>query len=108
MNYKMYLSFFGWIFMKMFKNTFDNFKKWRDLLRNETGIALLIAVFFTVIGLIPVVAVIIFFIDTGEDARLVILSYLVFAACSFVYNVIKTLWQCFQEDRKQLFDTLRR
>ena len=93
--------------MKTFRGTFKNFKRWREMLRYETGMAIMAALVFTVLGCIPLVVTLIMFVDTKEGARLLISGYFIFALSVFMYNVIKTLWECFQEEREHVFDTLR-
>ena len=111
MRFMLYLSFIGWLWMKMFGKTFDRLKQFRTALRNETHIALILFVMVTALGLLPV-AISIAIINTGQEdyvlCNRILFGYLGAALSVFVYQVIKALWEQFQEERFEIFEILKK
>lgn len=111
MNIKMYLAFAKWCFMKTFSGCFNKAEMFREELKKGApesifaivGFVILSVVAFMIVGLLTV-----WLVPNREIAGPIIGTYLVLNAFTFVYNIVKAAFECFLDERQELFDTLKK
>ena len=107
----MYLAFLKWCFMKVFSGGFEAAAMFREELKyggSNRGLAIvayliLSFAFFMFAGILTV-----WLIPDREKVSLIVSGYLFAIAFTFVYNVVKAAFECFLDEREELFDTLKK
>lgn len=111
MNINMYLAFFKWVFMKMFSGCFNKAEYFREELKKgapDSVFAIVAFVILSVVAFMVVGLMTVWLAPNKEVAGTIIGTYLVLNAFTFVYNVVKATFECFLDERQELFDTLKR
>lgn len=108
MNWRMYVAFAKWLFIKAFGGTFDAFKKWRKLLRNETPLAIIAFVIVGVLYFLVVAGLAVWMFEDRNTIGNIMQGYVAMWIFAFLYNVLKTLFDIFKEERQEIFDTLKK
>jgi amino acid permease len=108
MNWRMYVSFAKWLFMKAFGGAFNAFERWRELLRTETPLAIIAFVVVGVLYFIVVAGLAIWLFEDRNTIGNIMQGYLAMCIFAFLYNVFKTLFEIFKEERQEIFDTLKK
>lgn len=111
MNINMYLAFLKWVFMKTFKGCFNKAESFREELKKGApdsifaiaGFLILSVVAFMVVGLMAV-----WLSPSKEFAGSVVGAYVTLNIFTFVYNIVKAAFECFLDERQDLFDTLKK
>lgn len=111
MNYKMYLAFVKWCFMKMFGGTFDKLASFRYNLKQgapDSIFAVFAFIIIAIIAMLVSMVTVVFFTDSKELALMTGSSIFWLSVATFFYNIFKAAFECFLEERQDLFDTLKR
>lgn len=111
MNYKMYLAFVKWCFMKVFGGTFDKLESFRYNLKRGAPDSIFAVFGFIIVAVLAILVSMLttaFFTESKELVMVVGASVFWLSVATFVYNIFKAAFECFLEERQDLFDTLKR
>lgn len=110
MNWRMYLSFFKWCFMKTFSGCFNKAAIFRRELKKGAPDSIFACFAFIALaglGFIVVGLLLLFFVENREIGRFVIGSYFALTIFSFFYNIFKAAFECFKVDYEEPFEILK-
>lgn len=110
MNWRMYLSFFKWCFMKTFSGCFNKAAIFRRELKKGAPDSIFACFAFIALaglGFIVVGLLLLFFVENREIGRFVIGSYFALTIFSFIYNIFKAAFECFKVDYEEPFEILK-
>lgn len=111
MNVNMYLAFFKWAFMKMFSGCFNQAADFRYELKkggHNMALAIVAYIILSVVFFMFSSLLTIWLVPDRATVGLMVSGYLCAIAFTFVYNVVKAAFECFLEEREELFDTLKK
>jgi len=111
MNYKMYLAFVKWCFMKMFGGTFDKLESFRYNLKRGAPDSIFAVFGFIIIAVLAMLASMLItaaFTDSTQIVKQVGAGVFWLSVVTFVYNIFKAAFECFLDERQELFDTLKK
>jgi hypothetical protein len=108
MNWRMYVAFAKWLFTKAFSGTFDSFERWRTLLRTETPLAIIAFVIVGALYFLVVAGLAVWIFEDRNTIGNIMQGYVLMWVFAFLYNVFKTLFEIFKEERQEIFDTLKK
>ncbi len=104
----MYVAFAKWLLIKAFGGSFNAFERWRILLRTETPLAIIAFVIVGVLYFLVVAGLAVWIFEDKNTIGNIIQGYVVMWVFAFLYNVFKTLFEIFKEERQEIFDTLKK
>jgi hypothetical protein len=107
----MYLAFLKWCFMKLFGGTFDKLASFRYLLKQGAPDSIFAFFAFILISLVSVIAITLVAAGLFDDINTVknIGAGAFYTACfTLVYNIVKAAFECFLEEREEVFNTLKK
>jgi len=111
MNWRMYLAFFGWCFMKIFGGCFVAAENFRNELKKHTAERIFATAGYVILSIVFMMVIILTSLWLVEDKATVTM---ITTGCfwlvlfTFFYNVIKAAFECFLEERERVFDELKR
>jgi hypothetical protein len=110
MNWRMYLSFFKWCFLKMFSGCFSKAATFRHELKKGAPDSIFACFAFIALaglGFIVLGLVLIGCVESREVGAFVIFSYFALTIFAFFYNIFKAAFECFKEDYEEPFEILK-
>ena len=110
MNWRMYLAFINWCFMKTFSGTFDKLESFRYELKQGAPNSALAIVGFILISLIAIIVIVGISASLINDHNTVknIGAGAFYLSCfTLVYNIVKAAFECFLVERERIFNKLR-
>lgn len=111
MNIKIYLAFFKWCFMRMFGGCFNLAERFRYELKQGAPDSIFAIAGFLILSLIAGLATILlsaWLIDVKDTVRIIAQSYFWLVVFTFFYNIVKAAFECFLDEREELFERLKR
>jgi len=110
MNYKMYLAFLKWCFMKIFGGCFDLAERFRYELKQGAPDSIFAICGFLILAVIAILVTLLasaFLIESKETVGIIAVSCFWLAVFTFVYNIVKAAFECFLAEREELFERLK-
>ena len=110
MNIRMYLAFFKWCFMRMFGGCFNLAETFRYELKKGAPDSIFATAGFLILSLITILVTILlsaWLIEDKATVGIIAASCFWLAVFTFVYNIIKSAFECFLVERERIFNTLR-
>ncbi len=104
----MYVAFAKWLLIKAFGGSFNAFERWRILLRTETPLAIIAFVIVGVLYFLVVAGLAVWAFEDKNTIGNIMQGYVLMWVFAFLYNVFKTLFEIFKEERQEIFDTLKK
>ena len=111
MNINMYLAFLKWCFMRMFGGCFNLAEEFRYQLKKGAPDSIFAIVGFLILSLIVIAVTVLlsaWLIEDKNTVRLIAGSCFWLAVFTFVYNIVKTAFECFLDERQELVNTLKK
>ena len=111
MNYRMYLAFVKWCFMKIFGGTFNKLESFRYQLKQGAPDSILAILGFILISLISVIVITLIaaaLIDDHNTVKNIGAGALYTSIFTLVYNIFKAAFECFLAERERVFEELKR
>lgn len=111
MNIGMYLAFLKWCFMKVFGGAFNKAEQFRYELKKGAPDSIFAICAFIILSLITfliIVATSAWLIDDKPTVQIIAASVFWTIVATFIYNVIKAAFECFLDEREQVFEELKR
>lgn len=110
MNWRMYLAFFKWCFMRIFGGCFNLAETFRYELKKGAPDSIFAICGFLILTLITILATLLlsaWLIESKETVGIIAASCFWLAVFTFVYNCIKAAFECFLYERERIFNKLR-
>jgi hypothetical protein len=111
MNVGMYLAFLKWCFMKMFGGCFNKAELFREELKKGAPDSIFAFFAFLILSFITLAAILLTSVALFDDKAIIgmiALTSFWTVIFTFVYNVVKAAFECFLEEREQVFEELKR
>ncbi len=104
MNWRMYLSFFKWCFLKVFGGLIRNAEIFREELKKgapESIFACFAYIGLTMISFIVFAVVVLNIFNDARLAKYSVAGYFFLLVFSFFYNIVKAAFECFMDDYEE-------
>ena len=103
-------AFAQWVFMKLFSGSFNRAVEFRDELKKGsiyTAMAILGYVVLSLVSFMIVGGLTLWAVTDRETIKLFVGGYFWAVIITFVYNVVKAAFECFEDERQELINKLR-
>jgi hypothetical protein len=104
------MTFFQWMFMRMFSGCFDKAETFRNELKKGAPDSIFACFAFIAVaglGFVVVGLVLLGCVESREIARFVIVSYFALTLFTFFYNIFKAAFECFKVEYEESFTRLK-
>ena len=111
MNFRMYLAFFKWCFMKIFGGCFDLAEKFRYELKKGAPDSIFATCGFLILSLVIILVTLLlsaWLIEDKHTVAIIAASCFWLAVFTFVYNIVKAAFECFLDERERVFAELKK
>lgn len=103
-------AFLTWVFMKMFSGSFNRAVEFRYELKrgsSHAAMAIVAYILLSIISFMIVGGLTLWAVTDRETIKLFVGGYFWAVIITFVYNVVKAAFECFEDERQELIDRLR-
>lgn len=103
-------AFAQWVFMKLFSGSFNRAVEFRYELKRggaHAAMAIVAYILLSFISLMIVGPLALWLITDRETINLFLGGYFWAVIITFVYNVVKAAFECFEDERQDLLEKLR-
>lgn len=107
----MYLAFFKWCFMKVFGGCFNLAETFRYELKKGAPDSIFAICGFVILSIISMLILLLmsaWLIDDKPTVGMIGATAFWTIIATFIYNIFKAAFECFLEERQDLFNTLKR
>ena len=110
MNWRMYLSFLKWCFMKIFGSVFDGAETFRKQLKKgapDSIFACFAFIAITGLSFIVFAILVLWLVGTDATGKYLVEGYFFAVIFSFIYNIVKAAFECFKVEYEEPFEILK-